>query len=291
MAKPLAKLLSMPKRRWAQFSLATLFAIVTISAIAIWSFRYVWPASQRWYASRSLIQAVERGDVDAFEEAVGAIERIQPPIPEDPKLGRFIAPRLAMAEPAAERLVVSLSAPSVESRLLAAIVLGLIRPRSRSVVPQLTDAIDDPDDRVRQAACYALSQFKSGGEANPAIPAIRKLYDSSGSTGPRHTASFEALLDLHAFHGAVSYARACPGPSARNHAEYFLDKILPSRSELRSQLEMRDWCRTELAKSRAHLATAEDEAERESRLDEVRILERELHDFDDQIQRLESAEE
>ena len=66
-----------PKRRWAQFSLLTLFAVATISAITIWSFRYVLPAGQRWYARRSLIQAVEHGDLDAFEEAVGAIERIQ----------------------------------------------------------------------------------------------------------------------------------------------------------------------------------------------------------------------
>ena len=238
-----------------------------------------------------MIQAVERGDFDAFEGAVGAIERIQPPIQEDPKLGRFIAPRLAMAEPAAERLVMNLSAPSVESRLLAVIALGLIRPRSRSVVPQLSNAIDDPDDRVRQAVCYSLSQFKAGGEANPAIPAIRKLYESFDIKGRRHTASFEALLDLDAFHGAVIYKRRCPGASARDHAEYILDKILPNRGELRQLREMCDWCRTELATSRATLATAKNEAERESQLAEVQSLERDLHDFDDQIQRLETAEE
>ncbi len=84
----------------------------------------------------------------------------------------------ADAEPAVPGLIALLQDKSLEpaGRREVQYVLGQIGPAAAPATPQLIASLDDPHDRVRNSAIYALGKIGAG--AKGAIPALQKLTTS-----------------------------------------------------------------------------------------------------------------
>jgi hypothetical protein len=182
---------------------------------------------------------------------------------------------------ASKKLISRLSHESPKSRMLAAIALGLVRPKNLTVVPVLASALDDNDQRVRQAACLALSESRS--EADIAIPAIRRVYEEARSPGQSNLAAFESLLNLNAQQGFVSYVFQRPMASAEGHAIHFVDRIYPGRKQLSILTKFRTKTLADLADHRKDLEIAEDDSERRSCLARIEDVEALLLALDNEI--------
>ena len=71
-------------------------------------------------------------------------------------------------------LIAQLTAPNADTRLQAAEALGKIGPPAKAAIPALEKACQDPDERVRRKAWWALSQIRrptnTGGQQEPPEP-------------------------------------------------------------------------------------------------------------------------
>jgi HEAT repeat protein len=106
---------------------------------------------------------------------------------------------------AIEKLVVQLSAPSVEVRRNAAIELSKLGPDAKPALPALITALDDPDKQVWSLAIGTIASI--GPAAKEAIPALLSALDTREMRGRRERDRVQTIM-------RSAHALSCIGVAA-----------------------------------------------------------------------------
>ena len=144
-------------------------------------------------------------DKASAEEALYALAQLgEPAVPpliealKSPELRTLAASILGHIGPPAKNAVPPLveivkNDKTPESRREALMALGGIGPAAAAGVPAATAALDDEDDKVVIAACFALAQW--GPAAKEAVPALQKRADSKDEAVRQEAAKALKAID------------------------------------------------------------------------------------------------